>query len=526
VALSQLEQGDLSTAAGGSLDRVLRESQTVIDCAGQALPGLASVQAGLILKKTDMLCDVGSVVGAALDPCCNSTLRATTCCASRQYSFVSGSVVSISLSDPVSTCRLSELGGKLFGSFQGLFNQTLNGGCEAQSGDASSFSIDDSLGAVRRCYERVYSVDLLCVVNDDCLSGVCLLGQCVPDATRAVSLLLQCVLSNLPDGTRSLLCIELGLPVSSLDADLEAAFGRRVSRNICEVLPLSGYPFIDSRTTPNVVGVTQTECEAVTPVRCEDGGDLAGCTLRQICVFTWGANSNSYSIFVARNSSFCAPGICSNADVGANCPLVDGCNVIGETTERDCRLSGLCSDVTSIPLGGVCVLPFLSGNRDLCGRSMYRIAMGCVPFSRPSLADCSVMGGQWVMPATSEAVCVASRRCSAALGTAHGVWKWQAGVWGRGSVQIRLAMRAGKIMPIQRWIARVEWAQVSQLWTLLLSKQTGLQFGSYLRCRLVPTLAILKYGLCDCSVLLGRPSSSACWTNGALVLAVRKVAKV
>jgi hypothetical protein len=94
-------------------------------------------------------------------------------------------------------------------------------------------------------------------------------------------------------------------------------------------------------------------------------------------------------------------------------------------------------------------------------------------------------------------------------------------------VQSPLVWRRARVMALRRWIARVDWTKLSRLWSSLLTKQAALNLGSLLRCRLVPALAILQFGLCDCSGLLGRPASSACWSeqSGALVLAVRSVAK-
>ncbi len=524
-ALTTLEQGDLSRDAGASFDRVVRGAQAIFECAAEQLRDVANVRFGWPMTRNDSFCDA-SVINSASDPCCNATLRSSRCCATRSYSYSAANVVSVDAKAASTQCRAPALGGTLLGSFARLFNMSLNGECEAQLDNAIT-SVDEPLGVVRLCFERAYRIDFACRLNSDCLSDLCLWGRCVPDPTRAASLILRCALSNLQDNARSLLALELGISVSSLEADLESAYLARVSTSICEELPLSGLPFVDSRTTPNVPGVTQSDCESVTPVRCEDGGDLASCSSREVCVYEWGGKSKSYSIALELNASQCMPGLCSTPEVfGARCGVEPGCDVAGELTEMDCRLAGWCSDVRWVPVQGVCVLPFSDGEigRDECRRSTYRTPMGCVPFDR--LVNCTAAGGRLVTAASFKAACEAGQRCTNGL-TVNSMFVWRRGVWSQGVVQSPLIWRKAKSLALRRWIARVDWTKTLQLWSSVFTKQAALNLGSLLRCRLVPALAILQYSLCDCSVLLGRPASNLCWPdqNSALVLAVRRVAK-
>ena len=501
------------------------ESQTIIDCALAKL----SEAVGVTVENVDRIdneCDadfLGSTlehnVTLSEDPCCNATLRTDTCCDRRAYSYSTTSVVvnPILASDSSSiglVCDNPRLARYLLSQFERLYSRSINGLCAAQVEGVVN-TVDERLGVARLCYERVYRADLLCSTTDDCLSGLCVQGRCVPHPETAAEQLLRCLVVNLAEEIRPLLKLQLGLTVSSLDADLEAAFRDAVTTGVCEDRPNPLDPFVDARYSPSVVGAfTAESClNDADDFICEDGGSISECGDREVCVY------KEFRVII--NSTRCL-GLCTNPRVTEEeCERVEGCN-IRTANATECVRSGVCSDRLIVFGGGVCLEPFpvVGRDEDVCLPNYIQYPAGCVSFARVSKSECT---GRWLTPATSAQTCLSERRCAGE--DLEPVWDWTPGLWAKGRLMPVLKRESARVLRQRRWLARIDWDKLSSLLESVFSQRVAAETGSLLRCQTVPALTILRYALCDCSTLSNRPRDK-CWDYSApLVLGVRSVAK-
>ena len=542
-SLDSLERGGslaLDDGPGGNLERIGSATRSIIECAEAMLPEAVSATIQTE-ERDDRECSalfldttVSHNVTLATDACCNSTLRSMECCRERPYSYsvrniVVNPIVAASENSIGLKCSQSGLARYLLSQFERFYSRSINGLCETQA-QSKGQTVNDGLSVARLCYERVYRPDQSCLENNHCLSGFCLDERCVPNPEKAASQLLQCLVDNLATDIRPLLKIQLGLTVSSLDADLEAAFRLAVTRQVCEDLldPLD--PFVDSRYTPNAVGTDSREqCEDGAPLfKCEDGGPTTGCSQRSVCSF------RDFRVIV--NSSSCL-GLCSNPGVSdQECELVEGCSVRTDSPAANCVARGMCSDAEYIFGAGTCVEDFLvSGSAsEACPPHYIRSPLGCISFAYISSRE-ECYKGRWVIPARNAAAsCLASQRCSANSISIDSdndapewksTWSWTSGRWERGSLNKVLEKRPAKVLRSRRWLSRINWPKLSALLTDVFTQRQALELGSLIRCQVVPALTILKYALCDCSTLSDRPEQK-CWDNTLpLILGVRSIAK-
>lgn len=560
TGIGQLENGTslsvFDTAPGGVQDRILRASASVLQCASDLFQ--LAEERDVLLSRNDALCPsylrdaalVASInVSAATDPCCDATARQWQCCAARPYSYVVRTLVNAvkvaaSPSDAGLQCRDTQLASTLWNRYASFGRDFVSSVCDVHF-RVDTGEVRSSLARMRQCYERVYRGDVTCHAHTDCLSGLCWDNRCVPEPGLAPLELLQCTLVELGVDARPLLLLQLQLRVSSLNADLERAFTRRVVRAKCVQLRDPLDPFEDVRFAPEVVdATTESTCENAVDVVCEDGLGPADCTQRSVCVYEWTAplGQPSPRPFVANDTKVCTTGgLCSNPGVtGARCALDQGCSepACGPadvcTTATRCAASGHCSGWSLARKGGDCVMPFSSSaaatayEQDQCEDGFFWAPSGCVAFAPvASPAACSLLGGSWVTTfnVTRDA-CLATRRCSrnSALAVAP-VNVWKPGVWGTGTV-VRFAQRAARLKSARRWLWLVDWASFEALLSPVLVQQMAAVYGSYRRCQLLPMLTVARFGLCDCSQLAGRPPADECWdATRPLVLGVRRILK-
>lgn len=550
ASLALLEAGDvaaLSSEPGGNLAKIRESAADLVSCAQRKL----SVAVGFTGERVDrfdsncdvtFLTDVASSynVSLATDPCCNATLRQWSCCQPRGYEYEVSSVVvtPIVATDSSSIglkCRQTELARYLLSQFDRFYRKSINGLCAAQT-EPELETVDENLGWARRCFDRAYRPDMVCHAHSECLSGVCRNQRCVPNVGDASKLMLRCLVSSIAGDIRPLLLIELGLTVSSIDASLENAFQAAVTNTACLQLSDPLDPGADDvRSATSIYGV-QSEAECIgseTPSVCEDGGPVSGCSERSVCVMRDASN-----MLMNGTAGECT-GLCSiypPTEQRGNCEDVWGCDLGPVGSELECKSLGRCSDSAFIPSGGICVLPFQAldgGDSDQCARGQVKAPIGCIAFERLSLSECTWSGGRWVLPALTRAACLAERRCAGKQRRRRrddhdepdSVWSWQEGKWSKGKVLSVLERRKAVLLRRRVWLARVDWVKVEALLRSVFTRRVAPNVGSLMRCQVLPALTILKFALCDCSNLKGRPTGP-CWDySEPLVLGIRSVAK-